>query len=251
MKFIWVIQDSYGKHYNWTELYKNVMICGSTAIYIPLEQVRHFKIQNDYIPIVIGGDDYLLLAYENKTLYKGVFNDNTFFRVDNYMAVWKHDYLNWDTKIVPCENLHLEELPFFIRPIQDDKSLDGHVVHTYSEIQNIQLAFNKNSSFCVSTVKAIHKEWRAVIVNGNIVSVCRYAIDLQTSVSIEDVPKKMLEFVKKRISVSNAPLAWVLDVAEYNDKYFVLECNIFNASNFYDCDRKAIILAIEKSLQCN
>ncbi len=45
------------------------------------------------------------------------------------------------------------------------------------------------------------------------------------------------------------PIVWVLDVIEYRKKYYVLECNIFNASNYYDCDRNSIVLAVEKALR--
>lgn len=251
MKFIWIIQDSGGKHFNWTELYKSVIECGSCTVYVPIEKIEFFQLPDGCIPIVVGGDDYLHFASKNQSLCKGIFNDVIFFSVGSYMQLWKYDYLNYDTKTISCDSLNEEELPFFIRPLKDDKSLDGHVVKNYEEIKNIQLQFNKEDClFCVSSVKSIKKEWRAVIVNNRIVDVCRYAVESQSSISIEDLPTEMIRFVEMSCrNISNAPLAWILDVVEYHQRYYVLECNIFNASNYYDCNRKAIVLAVEEALR--
>lgn len=41
---------------------------------------------------------------------------------------------------------------------------------------------------------------------------------------------------------------WVLDVALANCKLYVLEANLFNASNFYDCNRRKIVKAVEAAL---
>lgn len=139
MKFIWIIQDSRGKHFNWTELYKSVIKCGSCAVYVPIEKIESFRLPDGFVPIVIGGDDYLHYAFKNSQLRKGIFNNESFFCVGNYKELWRCDYLNYDTKIIPCDNLNQEKPPFFIRPFQDDKSFDGHVVKTYEEIRNIQL----------------------------------------------------------------------------------------------------------------
>ena len=251
MKFIWIIQDSGGKHFNWTELYKSVMECNSYALYVPIEQISFFQLPDGYIPIVIGGDDYLFLASKNPDLYKGIFNNALFFSVGNYMKLWKHNYLNYNTKVISSDILNEEKPPFFIRPFKDDKTIDGHVVRTREEIQDIQLQFGKEEClFCISSVKNISKEWRAVIVNSHIVNICRYAVESQSSVSIEDLPLEMISFAEMCCrDIPEAPLAWVLDVVEYHQKYYVLECNIFNASNYYDCDRKMIVSTVEEALR--
>ena len=88
MKFIWIIQDSCEKHYNWTELYKCVALCGSEAVYIPLERVQYFHLQKGYVPVVIGGDDYLALASENIMLRSGIYYNDAFFNVNNYIKLY-------------------------------------------------------------------------------------------------------------------------------------------------------------------
>jgi len=39
-----------------------------------------------------------------------------------------------------------------------------------------------------------------------------------------------------------------MDIAESNNNYYVLECNIFNASNFYDCNRRKIVVDLENAI---
>lgn len=251
MKFIWIIQDSDGKHFNWTELYRSVIKCNSHAIYVSIDQIRFYKPPAGYTPIVIGGDDYLEIAANNLSLRKGVFNDESFFCVNSYIKLWKHDYLNFDTKIVSTDSLSKEKTPFFVRPLKDDKAIDGHIVTTFEEIQKIQLQLNKDKCLlCVSSVKDVKKEWRVIISNNRVINICRYAVASKSSVSTKDLPVKMMEFVERCCqNVFDAPLVWVLDIAEHYHKYYVLECNVFNACNYYDCDRTAIVFAVEEALR--
>ena len=246
MKHIWIIQDSCGKHYNWIELYNSVTLCGSQAVYVPLGEVQNYELDKDSIPIIIGGDDYLQLASKNDLLRRGIWGNSEFFSVSQYIKTWNHDYLNCDTKIVTTENLMYQALPFFIRPLLDDKSIDGQIIRSEHDLQIIRSKCNDDCLFCVSSVKSINKEWRAIIVNRSVVSVCRYAEGYKMSVSKTDVPLELKRFVESHCGIAQAPLVWVMDVAEFNERYYVLECNTFNASNLYDCDRKAIVAAIEK-----
>ena len=39
-----------------------------------------------------------------------------------------------------------------------------------------------------------------------------------------------------------------MDIAESNNNYYVLEYNIFNASNFYDCNRRKIVVDLENAI---
>lgn len=84
----------------------------------------------------------------------------------------KHNYLMC-AKIVSIRVI-TNMFSVFYSPLRDDKSLDGQVVNTEYELLNIQSFFyNSGTYFCVSAIKNIHREWRAVIVNKIVVSVCR------------------------------------------------------------------------------
>lgn len=251
MRFLWIIQDSDGKHFNWTELHYAVSYMGSNAVYVPINLISEYKIEKDILPIVIGGDDYLFYAVKNIKLKKGVFLAPEFFNVNCYMKIWKNRYLNWDAKFVKSKDISGIVPPFFIRPMQDNKYIDGQVVSSRIMLREIQSMFVKESNqiFCVSSVKKLGREWRAIIVQNKVISVCRYAINSETSVSSVDVPDKVMSFIRENCQIIGAPIAWVMDVAEYQNELFILECNIFNASNFYDCDRIEIVSAVENALR--
>ena len=99
----------------------------------------------------------LYTSSENIMLRSGIYYNDAFFNVNNYIKLWKHNYLNCDAKIVTSESLSQHDFPFFIRPLRDDKSLDGQVVNTEYELLNIQSFFyNSGTYFCVSAIKNIH-----------------------------------------------------------------------------------------------
>ena len=94
--------------------------------------------------------------------------------------------------------------------------------------------------FCSS----ISAEWRAVIINGKKSEICCYLPDKINT----NIPDTLTEFCNKCISKAPDLIAWVMDIAESNNNYYVLECNIFNASNFYDCNRRKIVVDLENAI---
>lgn len=94
--------------------------------------------------------------------------------------------------------------------------------------------------FCSS----ISVEWRAVIINGKISEICCYLPDKINT----NIPDTLTEFCNKCIYKAPDLIAWVMDIAESNNNYYVLECNIFNASNFYDCNRRKIVVDLENAI---
>ena len=56
-------------------------------------------------------------------------------------------------------------------------------------------------------------------------------------------------FVYSCINDIVAPDAYVIDVALSEGKYKVMECNTVNSSNFYNCDFKKIVLAMDQLMK--
>jgi len=256
VKFLWVIQYSNGKHYNWVALAQAIEKLDSRYIIKRKEELSTIDINEADFPIVIGGDDFLLEAKKNIKLINGIFESTCFFRVDTYMSIWKDDYLNFHTAVVTRKKLDTiisEKQEFFVRPLLDIKCFDGQVMDKIKvdEILYICRSCSKygKKCFCVSPVQEIEKEWRSVIVNNEVVSICRYLKNGKRDVSETDVPEKLVEFCTKACSGIKAPVAWVMDVAKVKNRYYVLECNIFNASNFYDCNRENIVKSLENVIR--
>lgn len=252
MKFMWIIQDSQGKHYNWTELYRAVNTSGSSAIYMTISQLTEMQLFGDCFPIVIGGDDFLDKALDVKALRNGVFNDENFFRVDSYIRIWRERYLNCDSLLIfPNEVSQYANLGYFCRPLYDVKCFDGQIVTDKLNLERLcEFCCHRGERcVCISSTKNIKKEWRAVIVDNEPVSICRYLKDGVRTVSSTDIPDSLVSFCSEYCKYEHSPIAWVMDIALVSNKYFLLECNIFNASNFYDCNRTLIVKSLENSLQ--
>lgn len=86
VKFLWVIQYSNGKHYNWVALAQAIEKLDSRYIIKRKEELSTIDINEADFPIVIGGDDFLLEAKKNIKLINGIFESTCFFRVDTYMV---------------------------------------------------------------------------------------------------------------------------------------------------------------------
>ena len=250
----WIIQDSGGKHYNWTALYSAVISTGGSAEYCQLEKIKEYK-SSAQPSIIFGGEDFLTAALDNKNLYCVIFHDNDFFRVDNYIKIWGNDYLNYDTFFYnPKGTYTRKEGDFFVRPLLDTKCFDGGIYHVVDgkafRFEQCVHCIENTTCMCFSEVKSVNTEWRVVIVLDKIVSVCQYAVNGVTCVDETNIPNEVFRFAEKIIKKARSfsPRAWVLDVAFTNIGYKVIEANLFNASNLYNCDREAIVRSIEDIL---
>ncbi|MCM1234983.1 MAG: ATP-grasp domain-containing protein [Ruminococcus flavefaciens] len=249
-KFIWIIQDSNRKHYNWTELYKAVIELNSNAVYVSLDKIEHFIPPNNYKPIVIGGDDFLKMARRNPFVKDGIYFYDNLLRVDSYINLFGKNYLNFDMDYVSINKMLSESfVGFFARPIYDNKCFDGEIIKNYSQIKSIfnqckQCFHYGEKCICISSVKRISSEWRAVIVNGRISEICCYSSP-DTKMAI---PSTLIDFCNECLLNIPKVIALVIDIAESDNNYYVLECNIFNACNFYSCNRHNIVKDLENSL---
>ena len=164
VKFLWVIQYSNGKHYNWVALAQAIEKLDSRYIIKRKEELSTIDINEADFPIVIGGDDFLLEAKKNIKLINGIFESTCFFRVDTYMSIWKDDYLNFHTAMVTRKKLDTiisEKQEFFVRPLLDIKCFDGQVMDKIKvdEILDICRSCSKygKKCLCVSPVQENRK----------------------------------------------------------------------------------------------
>ena len=67
--------------------------------------------------------------------------------------------------------------------------------------------------------------------------------------SNDDIPKKMLEFAKARISEYRIEDVYVMDIAQIGNGYKLIECNCFNGTGFYMHDIENIIQSINKLIR--
>lgn len=222
-------------------------------------EIPAIKNQNSF-NIIYGSTTFMLNAFANEALRKGVFFDPAKFQMSNYAAQWKGTVLNADGRLMKFGALHeLESEPekkWFIRPNNDGKEFSGRV-DTFKELKEwsdkvcpLELPeLNKETAVWISEPKEIKKEWRLFIVDDQIISTSRYMNEGELDESENDIPKEMMAFAKERISEYRIEDVYVMDIAQIENDYKLIECNCFNGTGFYKHDIESIIQAVNQFIR--
>lgn len=212
-------------------------------------------VNKDTFKIIYGSTTFMLNAFNSEALKEGVFFEPSKFQMKNYVDKWQDKVLNADGKLLKFGQLSKLESKktqkWFIRPNNDGKEFSGRVA-TYEELlkwskEVCQLdipELNKDTEIWVSKPKKIKKEWRLFIVDNQIVSASRYMNEGELAESEKDIPKEMIEFAKERISEYRIEDVYVMDIAQTELEYKLIECNCFNGTGFYKHDVEKIIQSV-------
>ncbi len=216
--------------------------------------------KTDYFNIFYGSTTLILNAHKDTRYKSGVFLDVDKFNFKNYLQQWGDKMLNFDSLVTTFRDFVTKDYDdnsaWFLRPVEDDKSFSGTVM-VFREIKEMaERLINSNNPYLthntlisVSSPKKIEKEWRHFIVNKKVISSSRYILNGELNVSATDIPTQLLEFVNQCCSEYAPHDIFVLDTALYNENYYVIECNCFNGTGFYNNDVITIIKAINKHLK--
>lgn len=138
---------------------------------------------------------------------------------------------------------------FFVRPSSGYKTFTGGII-THEEwddrIHELERRIDPETLVVVSAPRRIIKEWRAVVVDGRVITGGQYKNE-GSVVRINGLPPDVSEFAQQVVdSVKyNPDPAWVLDVCETEFVKKVLEVGSFSCSGLYACDCEAVVKAIE------
>lgn len=204
------------------------------------------------LPVIAMGSDSLLRLAKNKNWVPGAFtNDN--FDVRIWLGIFGEKLLNHDSKIYKFGEIPapVDNTSFFIRPVYDLKIFAGNVVdsESFSSWQNKAVAYgdtlNYDTPVAIAPPKRIYEEYRFFVVDGKIITQSRYKIGHKVIYS-KEVNIDAINFAERMINIWVPDTAFVMDVAHTPDGYKVIEFNSINASGFYACDIKKIILALNE-----
>jgi hypothetical protein len=231
------------------------------VVVIPFSNQLPLIVASDSFKVFYGSTTLMLNAYNSKQYSQGVFYNDS-FTMQNYLKQWGDKMLNSDaiiTKLLDFVN-HSNDLntTYFIRPNEDNKAFSG-VVMSFKELRefNKEIKDSGNPHFpadmviAASKPKHIVKEWRNFIVNKEVISACRYAKNNKLDVSADDVPVEMIKFTEAACRQYTPHDIFVIDIGLVNEKYYIIECNCFNGTGFYDNDIKKIVTAINRFLNKN
>ena len=202
---------------------------------------------------IFYGSTTLMMNAANHPVYKsGVFYDPDLFTTENYLKQWGNNMLNDGGLILRFEDFIQHEVikqgEWFIRPDADNKSFAGGVMTAkeiedwYEKILRIDNPdLNASTLIFAAAPKQISREWRNFIVNGKVVDSSRYVLNGHLNPSHEDVPREMIAFTEKCTSEYSPNAIFVMDIAETNEGFKIIECNCFNGTGFYQHDIKTIV----------
>ena len=205
--------------------------------------------------IIYGSTTFMLNAFKDDELKKGVFYEPATFQMKNYVDKWKDNILNSKGQLLKFGKLselkNSENKNWFIRPNHDGKEFSGRVA-SFQELANwskkicdLDLPdFNKETEIWISKPKEIKKEWRLFIVDDEIVSTSRYMKNRELDVSATDIPTEMMNFAKARIEEYRLDDVYVMDIAQVAEGFKLIECNCFNGTGFYKHDIEGIVRAV-------
>lgn len=212
------------------------------------------------IPVELPSKDimfyggYSLTKYAAEQGWTGCFmNDN--FNVETWKQTYGTDLLNYDSVTLKLGELNPDMTEFFIRPLEDTKSISGQImtkdefVYWKEKVLNIPddcyKTIDKDTMFTVSSLKDILVEYRFLIVNNKIVTQSEYKRGHRVAY-YEDVCDYVKEFVQIMISKWEPAKAYCLDVAELRDGSLkVLELNNINSCGLYACDTQKLVYVLD------
>lgn len=261
----WLIQDNV-----FAEPFYDKLIDYLTRLDIPYEIVKAVPFTGEIIPepklgstekvVAIGSYSFVLKARE---LYEpGCWvNSNYDYRV--WSEKWKGFVLNDPAKIYKFKDVPLQEKPFFIRPCSDGKSFTGHVTDWEkfsiwrNKIKTIKKDLIENPDFIddrvtlydeavlISEPKKIVEEYRFIVIQNKVITGSLYKVG--STVLYKEVTEEHpgWNFAQEMTDIWNPSIAFALDIALSDGKYYVLEMGNVNAAGLYHCDVQKFVNAIE------
>lgn len=206
--------------------------------------------------VFYGATTLIMNAYHAARYAAGVFYDPAAFTVVNYRARWGPRLLNAGARIEPLGRFvarpHAAASQWFVRPNDDTKSFAGQVL-SFAQLQawHQQLARvpgtepGPRARLVFAAPQVIEKEWRHLLVGGRVITSTRYQWRGELRISATDVPAELLAFVADCCAAYQPHGIFVLDTALAGGRYFILECNCFNGTGFYQlADVEPAVVAV-------
>lgn len=166
--------------------------------------------------------------------------------------------LNSDMTIAPLKYLIPTTASFFIRPLEDTKSICGDVYsidrfNTWrSGIQELSdgsdySTITMDTEFCICACKQIDSEYRCFVVDGKVATASQYRMN-GVAYFNSHVDEYIIDFTETMAAIWSPDRAYVMDIAVVDGVPYVIEINCINSSGLYDIDTQKLIIAIEGML---
>jgi ATP-grasp domain, R2K clade family 2 len=136
----------------------------------------------------------------------------------------------------------------FIRPDYNTKRFTGQLVdktQLMSFCQYYKDECDNNDIIIVATPVEITREWRLVMYNDEVVTSSQYKENNYLVIST-GCPARVKTFASACCKEWRPHNFFVIDIAEVNNKYSILEIGSFNCAGLYGCDVHKVAVAAHK-----
>jgi hypothetical protein len=161
-------------------------------------------------------------------------------------------YLNGNMQKMPILNVvryltnNPQVLEFFIKPDTDTKEFAGTVLTSeefqvwYERMRLSGYLDDTNFNVVLAKPRVLGCEWRVVVVAGEISSSSLY-VQYQRVMPERHILPEVAEIVRQAHTRYQPAPVYVIDIAQVDDGFKVLEYNTFNSAGLYACDVAKVI----------
>ncbi len=260
-KVAWVVQTNLLKDSTILGVWNSALELGCDvheAIIIPFQDEMDNEEELMNIPVdetaIIPYGSCKLTRISNARGWIGNCYDESTFRTDVWLEK-RDDMLNVDAVVMRVKDTDefLKDEPdnkeFFIRPVKDLKQFSGSVAEAHdirnwmNSTKSGNFSFTEDTEIILAPVQKLYSEARYFIVGGKVVDGSYYRLGNRLQVSAVTQPETYAmaqEFADKWLPHE----CCVMDLAETDNGFKVIEFNTINSSGFYDHDIKKIVTAM-------
>lgn len=165
---------------------------------------------------------------------EAVFSLEDYSFEDWYNIFGKENMVNSNPQIVLAKDIKWTDEEMFVRPLLDTKSFNGGIYN--------QNTLKFDGVCVVAPIKTIAKEFRFFVIDGNIVGASQYKLngELYSSSLVDEPAKEFASEMIKRFQFDG----YVIDIAQVDNSYKIVELNCLNASGFYEINLTSLINAV-------
>ena len=245
----WIVQNNLGQTKDIERIRQACIENG--YLYEPIKMIPFSSelpaIDNNMPTVFYGATNFINNIYKS-----GRWNPGTFFNENFTIRAYNEKYEGYMMNH-PCElttigafasSHQAQDDLFFVRPVKDLKEFAGEVMEFEQIVRwerNIRElpgcdnnpTLTAETEIAVSEPHGIAHEWRVFVVNGRVSSGSHYraygVLDKEGG-----LPHRVAEFVEDMSQIWIPADVFVMDVGESAGILYIIECNCFNSSGFYN-----------------
>lgn len=195
-------------------------------------------------PVFVRGGGRLRRIAQRKGWSPGYIDDNVDYRL--LINHYEGRMVNDDARIVTIRDAVIHGAEVFVRPVLDDKLIDGQVMSRdrFLDWQRGIVAVNGGGDLIIiASPKVLYAEYRFFVVDGRVVTGSLYKRGPNVYYDAH-VDESVTRYAQSCADTWCPNLAFCLDVADTPDGLKVLEINGINSSGAYACDMGKFVHAI-------